>query len=666
MSISSFRKNVLIEIDRRPFKLIRKIDENTWQAEDQMNGAYSQLSTQELLNRFSNGGLKFIDVVTSESDRQKAIAEIQRKKIAYMQADDDSLKRVKLIRAYVQAADKLPISEKALKPVIHETWLKLGSIGKPPHWITLSRWIKKYVHGGGTAFALLPEHFKKGNRKKRISKELEVFLDQAIENTYLTRERRTVEDTLNAAIVLVENENKLRPQCMQIPLPSRQVLQSRINLIDAFDRYAARYGHMAATRKFRAVLHMNIVERPLQCAEIDHTKLDLMVIDDDTGMVLGRPWITICIDRKTRCILGIYISFQPPSFLTVSRCLRHVFAPKVTLKEEFPSIKNDWCSFGIMERLVVDNGLEFHGDGLEKACLYFGIDLKFTPRKTPWWKGAVERVIGTMNREIAHGNPGTTFENIFEKDDYDALQNAVVTLTDIKSYLHKWVVDVYHQRPHRALDMQSPQDVWNSNINLEDIKLPNSIQDLDSMLGKPALRILTHKGIEYERLFYNSEELRDLRRKHGDKLKVELRVDEGNLEKMFVLSPVNDEIIEVPCLHQDYAKNLSLWQHKVCIRYSATLMKRSMKNDVNAWRHAKQEIIQQIRESFTSKKKRTHSKAQKFLEPMQQSKSPGVLNVAASEVLNEITFVETRSNLMHERNEFKPVEKLFTAVFQER
>ena len=71
-----------------------------------------------------------------------------------------------------------------------------------------------------------------------------------------------------------------------------------------------------------------MTREPLERAEIDHTNLDLFAIDDETLLPLGRPWFSACEDDYTRCILGMFVGFIPPSFLTVSLCLKDVFRPK--------------------------------------------------------------------------------------------------------------------------------------------------------------------------------------------------------------------------------------------------------------------------------------------------------------------------------------------------
>ena len=82
--------------------------------------------------------------------------------------------------------------------------------------------------------------------------------------------------------------------------------------------------------------------RPLERVEIDHTQLDLFVIDDQTGFPLGKPYITAAIDHHTGSVTGFYISFTPPSAFSVMECLKVAILPKVEINKIFPSVKNTW------------------------------------------------------------------------------------------------------------------------------------------------------------------------------------------------------------------------------------------------------------------------------------------------------------------------------------
>ena len=56
---------------------------------------------------------------------------------------------------------------------------------------------------------------------------------------------------------------------------------------------------------------------------MDHTPSDMIVADDATMLPLGRPTITSALDEHTRCPMGFYMGFEPPSCLSVMRCLKH-------------------------------------------------------------------------------------------------------------------------------------------------------------------------------------------------------------------------------------------------------------------------------------------------------------------------------------------------------
>ena len=47
--------------------------------------------------------------------------------------------------------------------------------------------------------------------------------------------------------------------------------------------------------------------QPLERAEIDHTELDVFVIDEKTRLPIGRPWLFVAIDVFTNMILGHYL-----------------------------------------------------------------------------------------------------------------------------------------------------------------------------------------------------------------------------------------------------------------------------------------------------------------------------------------------------------------------
>jgi putative transposase len=77
-------------------------------------------------------------------------------------------------------------------------------------------------------------------------------------------------------------------------------------------------------------------------------------------------------------------------------------------------------------------------------------------------KGSVERFFRTLNTGLIRNLPGTAFSNVQEKGDYESDKHACLTLDQLESGVVKWIVDGYHQTPHRSLDERTPSQVWAS------------------------------------------------------------------------------------------------------------------------------------------------------------------------------------------------------------
>ena len=489
MGCSSFKSEIKLLINGRAYILKNKINDDQWHAQDCKNLNLKEFSEEKLQEMYVRGELLFEDGLVSNVD-VAATNEISAHELSDIQWES-----LKVKRAYVTQVLYLPTTELVMKQAIQEVWEKIRQPKKVPNWSNVSRWKAKYIASGGDIRSLTVGIKQRGNRSGRYPDEVLQIIGDGIDKFYMTREQKKVEQVLKLIQAQIARENNLRPDGMKLPLPKIRLVRRLINDIPAYDRCAARHGRVAALNKYRSVISNRVTLASLERAEIDHTQLDLMVVDE-YGFPRGRPWITACVDDYSRCVLGIIIGFEPPSFHTVAQCLKMAFLPKVFLKWDYPSINNDWNEHGVMRELVVDNGAEFHSLSLENACYSMGIEVHYSARKSPWFKGKIERFLGTLNSEIAHGNPGTTFSNIFDKEEYDPVKHAVISYNKFKEILHKWVADVYHQRPHSGLDMNTPNSFWINSIDPSDISLPDNVAQLDALLGRTEHRVLTHKGIE--------------------------------------------------------------------------------------------------------------------------------------------------------------------------
>jgi putative transposase len=300
---------------------------------------------------------------------------------------------------------------------------------------------------------------------------------------------------------------------------------------------------------------------PLERVEIDHTRSDLVVIDDRDDLPLGRLTLTYCLDTATRYPLGYYLGFEPPSYLTVMECLHHAIQPKDEVRKQYGT-DHEWLAYGIPATLVIDNGKEFIGHDLGDACLLLGIVLQYTPVRTPQFKAGVERMFGSLNTMFFHALPGTTFSNPGERGDYNSAGQACVYFSEVDKLLNIFLVDIYAERFHRGLN-GIPARHWEEKVQHGFAPaLPPSAEELSILLGRTTTRVLHHYGIEFASLRYNCDDLITLRTRLKGKT-AKIKYHPADLSCLYVYDSFERQYIRVPALAQEYTQGLSLWKHRV-------------------------------------------------------------------------------------------------------
>ena len=454
-------------------------------------------------------------------------------------------------------------TNKSLSPLIPEIAKELND-SNPPSWRTLARWNAAYSSSGQNIKALFSGQRRQGNWKSRFSDEVEGFIKDAIE-TYKTKERISIQEAWHNLDRYITKANKNRAMDDQIETPCYDVLRKRIKAEQPYEIMAAREGKRKADIEFAPVGKSLKLERVLQRVEVDHTKLDLFVVDDENHLPLGRPWLTTSIDALSRSITGIYIGFHPPSFLSLTKLLKSIITPKDYIKERYPNIKNTWICSGVPELFVFDNGKEFWSRDLETVLADLNIQTQYNPVQKPWLKGKIERLYGTINKQLLVSLPGKTFSNIFEKGEYDPEKNAVITFSTFLKILYTWIVDVYQQEPV-AKGTIIPDLAWKEGI-LDFPPRSASPKELDIILGRTKYSKLRHGGVQYSNLHYDSDELAKLKGRIGS-TQVMFKVDPDDLGHIHVFDEFERRYIKVLAVDHEYANGLSEWQHQVHKRYA--------------------------------------------------------------------------------------------------
>lgn len=289
---------------------------------------------------------------------------------------------------------------------------------------------------------LLPRHSGRPAGSPRISPEVEVIIQEKIEPIYLQKNRPA----------LHELAEEIRAACRSRNLapPADETVRLRIERMDTITVVKGRHGAKAAKYQFKPMPGHIDAERPFECIQIDHTRADVILrSDDNRGLILGRPWVTLAIDVRTRMVTGVYLSFDPPSATSVALCVINMLLPKEPFLE-WLGVRGPWPSFGKPEMIYVDNGKDFHSRALQRGCETLGTNLQYRPAGAPHYGGIIERLIGTVMGRCRL-LPGATQRDVRERGDYDCEKASVMTLHEFRAWFVNEIVTQYHPRLHRSL-----------------------------------------------------------------------------------------------------------------------------------------------------------------------------------------------------------------------
>jgi len=576
VGIGTFNVGQRFELDGQRHRITRVLDADRIEFEDAVSERRQELTKEVLVSHFKQGRLVFKQVV-EKADSARAHMRVLNS--ALMAAITPSQRKLAVIRLhFVKRLQGVVTTRAVIKPLIEAMYQALSPaerevMPKVPHASTVTKWMQQYRDADESINALVDRHALKGNRDSRLHPEIDDLVDQCIRDLYLTPERRSKEVVLEAINHHVDLSNQHRIESEYLPRVGICTLKRKIEALDAFDVCVARYGQQHAKVKFRSTGMGERAELPLERASIDHCRLDVFVVDEETGLPLGRPWLTVILDECTRMVLGYSVSFDEPSAMTVMRALRHAMLPK----DDIDEITNAWPTWGVIKTLLVDNGLEFHGFSLDHAAGQFGTTVQTCPRRMPWYKGKVERYFRTVHSNLIAEVPGRTFSNILERGDYDSSKHAVISLDTLNLVLNIWTVDYYHQRKHSALG-ESPAMRWARLVGQVDRHLPESAEFVDAAFGKPDTRVLGHQGVQFDSLFYNSDELAALRHRHGDRFNVKIVTNDEDVGHLYVICPDSGAFIKVQAVDLAYARGLTRWQHRKCREYAAVMGEEKQRN----------------------------------------------------------------------------------------
>jgi len=595
----SFRKNTAFEWQGASYRIKELPPNGEALIEVVATGVMSIVPLRQLLGEYTAGRL-VATLATSDSppggpaysrpldDLDPRLVDEAKRRLRYIVAIEDQVRPV-FTNAY-------------LKPILTRLATEFGD-GDPPSPLTVYRWRLRYLASGRDARSLVPRWDRRGHQKHRQQDRIIELLSQALTDAKKASPLASGVSVHRRLGHLIAADNLMRAGSDKLKVPTMRTTYRLLHRVDAYELAVLEKGKPAADRRFTLVKSAQQPTRILEVVEMDHTPLDLFVIDERTWLPCGRPTLTIALDKFSRFPVGYYLSFGAPSAAAVVSALRHAILPKSPADVVHPRLKlvNSWPCYGVPESLLLDNGLEFHGKDLEGLAFDLGISIKYCPKRTPRFKGAVERFLKTINYSFAHQLPGTSFAKFHQRGDWDPQKDALITFAELKQILEKWIVDDYAADLHRGLGT-TPRRRWEEGAALNPPRLPASLAALQLRIGKTTERGLSRHGIDIDRVTYNSDDLLPILTRYGEGVRVRVVYDPDDIGQIHVWGPGEQEPVTVKAVKFSYADGLTARQNKLV--HKRARLDGAEVVDQNALEEARAAISDQVQQLMVSRKQK--------------------------------------------------------------
>lgn len=381
----------------------------------------------------------------------------------------------------------------------------------------------------------------------RLSEDQIDVLKEVIEQEYLTKLRISM-----AAVHRIVDS-----KCMERQVPEIKYV-TICGIIDRIDeKVKVTRRNPSKAKKIYDEVARGYADRDalgrLDIIQIDHTQLDMPAMDDVTGQVIKRPWLTLGICAYSREPWCMYLSAEGPSENVVRKAIQHGVFTKNTVREY--GTQKEWAASGIPNIIYVDNGMDFKSNDIKRLVNEtLKSDLRHRPIKLPHYGALIERLFGTVNRELIHNIWGTTKSNIVEKGDMDPEKEAFLKISQLREILIHYLVDIYPYKAHRGLPhnysprvryLESLKEMGYPDIIFEDERERYEIDFLFTE-KKP----YTRDGVRWENRIYKSEECQDIIGTRKKKYTVKYNIDD--IGTIYLLHPKSEKFIKLFCESPPY------------------------------------------------------------------------------------------------------------------
>ncbi|QJC80403.1 integrase catalytic domain-containing protein [Pseudomonas umsongensis] len=463
----------------------------------------------------------------------------------------------------------------------------------PPSLSTARSWVRTFCKSGYSYLSLIPGRKKKWtHRLEHQPKEVQEIINQQVKELYLKSEPACKTEVIDAIVLELEAFNEGRPKHDRLRIPSESTLNRILRELDANETACAQHGSKYAQKKQGWTRKRPRSGRLFELVEADTQQMHVMVVNDH-GEVIGRPYLTVFLEIYTRMPYAWCIGFNPPSLDTTLQALKQ-------------SLSSDNIYGGVALRYVFDSGPEFVADNLRRIIALLGGEVCYCEPATGNQKPHVEAFFGVWSKEIAHAMPGTTFSNVAARSDYNSEKNARLTIEAVRDAFGRWVNDVYCERVHSSLNT-SPRLAWKAAYTAMFPPRRYSPSEL-RLHFLSAFKASPQQGrLRYNSLFWTGPGVPYLANREPKVDKLHVYYDPSDLGHAWACHPsYPNELLELQAVDPDYQQGLTMHLHQLTLKRLRT--EREAFNPRKA-RQARLALLRELAKVKTPAQRRQHQRA---------------------------------------------------------
>lgn len=353
---------------------------------------------------------------------------------------------------------------------------------------------------------------------------------------------------------------------LPIKCPSLSTVTRRFNAcISPYERDVARFGKRRADRIHRPTERRPIPGLAGTVSEFDDFDTKIFCIDERSGLPYGRNWLTAGVDQSSGYPVGLAMDNKPRSGSSAISALVHSIEPKNLGDFGIDDPTLSWHAHGYPASAIFDN-ISYNQERILSLGID-GADLSWARVRTPTDKREIEYFNGRCAKFLStlpgYRGPRGDREAIAE-----GMSTAIFTMQQLRRLLLRWMLGIYANAPMSdgytrqqkyleantlALRSRIPPDVTR-------LRLLRSLAFDHKLVWSPqGVRAM---GLTYQDCGAYSRWVRT----PGARMQVQARIDPENISCLYVELPGNDHYLVLPCLEQDYARGLTLYQHRLIVK----------------------------------------------------------------------------------------------------